>query len=143
MVATAAELVGAGEIILALGVKLALAVGLVEPKGAEGTGGIADDAFGDSEAPFESAVGFEVSDFALDHHFAGAKVGDVGDGLVVFVGAGEQVEQVADSLDASLAQRGGGFGTYTFDGGNVGLEIHRYIITPGCEWHWCCLARVK
>lgn len=133
MVATAAELVGAGEIILALRVKLALAVGLVEPESAEGAGGVADDTLGDGEASFESAVGLEVGDFALDHHFARAKMGDVGDGLVVFVGARKQVEQVADSLDASLAQRGGGFGTYTFDGGNVGLEIHRYIITPGRE----------
>ena len=143
MVATAAELVGAGEIILALGVKLALAVGLVEPKSAEGAGGVANDTLGDGEVSFESAVGFEVSDFALDHHFAGAKMGDIGDGLVVFVSAGEQVEQVADSLDASLAQRGGSFGAYALDGGNVGLEIHRYIIAPGCEWHWCCFVRVK
>ena len=112
---------------------MALAVGLVEPKGTEGTGGVADDAFGDGEASFESAAGLEVGDFAFYHHFARAEVSDVGDDLVVFVGAGEQVEQVADSLNASLAQRGGGFGTYTFDGDNVGLEIHRYIITPGCE----------
>ena len=119
---------------------MALAVGLVEPKGAEGAGGVTDDALGDGEASFESAVGLEVGDFAFYHHFARAEMGDVGDGLVVFVGAREQVEQVADSLDASLAQRGGGFGTYAFDGSNVGLEIHRYIITPGRGWHGRCLA---